>query len=64
MSLYIGEKTKVKVATHLSEELEANVEVHLGSVLSPQLLAIVIDVVVKEIKEDMSKKYCTWMIQS
>ena len=51
MSLYKGVRTKVKVGTHLSEELEMNVGVHQGSVLSPLLFAIVIDVVTNEIKE-------------
>ena len=30
MSLHEGQKTKVKVGTHLSEELEVNVGVHQG----------------------------------
>ena len=45
MSLYKGAKTKVKVGTHLSEEFGVDVGVHQGSVLSPLLFAIVIDVV-------------------
>ena len=53
MSLNKGARTKVKVGTHLSEELEANVGVHHGLVLSPPLIAIVIDVVTNEIKEGM-----------
>ena len=52
-SLYKGAKTKVKVGTHLSEELEVSVGVHQGSVLSPLLFDIVIDVVSSEIKEGM-----------
>ena len=40
MSLYIGAKSKVKVAAHLSEEFEVNIGVHQGSVLSPLLFAI------------------------
>ena len=51
MSLYKGAKTKVTVGTHLSEEFEVNVGVHKGSVLSPLLVAIVIDVVMNEIKK-------------
>ena len=44
--------TKVKVGIQLSEELEVDVGLHQGSVLSPLLLfAIVIDVVTNEIKE-------------
>ena len=53
MSLYKGAKTKVKVRTHFSEKQEFNVGVHLGSVLSPLLFAIVVDVVTNEINEGM-----------
>ena len=35
MSLHKDAMTKVKVGMHLSEEFEANVGVHHGSVLSP-----------------------------
>ena len=53
MSLYNGARTKVKVGTHFSEEFEVNVGVHQRSVLSPLLLAIVVDVATNEIKEGM-----------
>ena len=56
MSLYKGAKTNVKVGTHLSKELEVNVGVHQGSVLSPLLFAIVIDVVLNEIKMGMPQE--------
>ena len=49
MSLYKGAKTKV--GTCLSEEFEANIGVHQGSVLSPLLFAIADDVATNEIKE-------------
>ena len=55
MSLYKGAWTKVKVGTHLSEELEVNVRVHQGSALSPLLFAIVVDVVKNKIKEGTSQ---------
>ena len=51
MSLYNGARTKVKVGTNLYEKFEVNVGVHHGSVLSPLLLAIVVDVVTNMIKE-------------
>ena len=53
MSLYNGARTKVKVGTQLSEEFEVNIGVHQGSVLSPLLSAIVVDVVTNKIKEGM-----------
>ena len=56
MSLYKGAKTKVKVGTHLSEELVLEVGVHQGSPISPLWFAIGIDVVTNEIKEGMSQE--------
>ena len=38
MSLHKSAKTKVKVGTYFSEELEVDIGVHEGSVLSPLLL--------------------------
>ena len=45
MSQYEGAKTRVRVDSELSEELEVKVGVHQGSVLSPFLFALVVDVV-------------------
>ena len=51
MSLYKGARIKMKVGTHLSGEIEVNVGVHQGYILSPLLFAIVADVVTNKIKE-------------
>ena len=45
MSLYDGAKTRVRVGSAYSEEFEVKVGVHQGSVLSPLLFAIVVDVI-------------------
>ena len=45
MSLYDGAKTRVRVGSAYSEEFEVKDGVHQGSVLSPLLFAIVVDVV-------------------
>ena len=45
MSLYNGAKTRVRVGSAYSEEFEEKVGVHQGSVLSPLLFAIVVDVI-------------------
>ena len=44
LSLYDGAKTRVRVGSAYLEEFEVKVGVHQGSVLSPPLLAIVVDV--------------------
>ena len=45
MSLYDGAKTRVRVDCELSEQLEVKMGIHQGSMLSPFLLAVVVDVV-------------------
>ena len=45
MSLNEGAKTIVRVDSELSEEFEAEMGMHQGSVLSPFLFAVVVDVV-------------------
>ena len=45
MSLYDGAKTRVRVGSVYSEEFEVKVDAHQGSVLSPLLFAIVVDVI-------------------
>ena len=44
-SLYDGAKTRVRVDSELSEEFEVKVWMNQGSVLSPFLFAVVVDVV-------------------
>ena len=44
ISLYDVAKTRVRVSSVYSEEFEVKVGVHQGSVLSPLLFAIVVDV--------------------
>ena len=45
MSLYDGAKTRVRVEPTYLEGLKVKVGVHQGSVLSPILFAIVVDVI-------------------
>ena len=45
MSLYDGAKTRVRVGSAYSKEFEVKVGVHQGSVLSPLLFAIVVNVI-------------------
>ena len=45
MSLYDGAKTRVRVGSAYAEEFKVKVGVHQGSVLSPLLFAIVVDVI-------------------
>ena len=45
MSLYEVRKKRVRVDSELSEEFEVEVGMHHASVLSPFLLAVVVDVV-------------------
>ena len=45
MSLYGGVKTRVRVDSELSEEQKLKVRMHQGSVLSPFIFSLVMDVV-------------------
>ena len=51
MSLCKGAMTRVNFGAHLSEKHEVNVGVHQGSVFSPLLFAIVVDVAMNWINE-------------
>ena len=61
MSLYDGAKTRVRVGSAYSRKFEAKVGVHQGSVLSPLLLAIVVDVIQKMQKGLWLMNYCMQM---
>ena len=50
LSLYDGAKTRVRVGSAYSEKFEIKVGVYQGSVLSPLLFAIVVDVVTENAK--------------
>ena len=56
MSLYEDAKTRVRVGSGLSDEFPVKVGVHQGSVLSPLLFAIVVDVVTKGAREGLLKE--------
>ena len=56
MSLCEGSKTKVKVESEFSEEFYVAVGVNQGSVLSPLLFAIVVDVVTENAREGLIKE--------
>ena len=50
MSLYDGAKTRVWVGSVYSEEFEAKVGVHQGSVLSPLLFAVIVYIITENLK--------------
>ena len=56
MSLYEDLKTNVKVKSKLSEEFYVAIGVHQGSVLSPLLFAIVVDVVTENARKGLMKE--------
>ena len=56
MSLYEGSRTKVRVGSDLSDEFWVRVGVHQGSVLSPLLFAIVVDVVTEDARQGLMEE--------
>ena len=59
-SLYDGAKTRVSVDSELLEELEVKVGVHQGSVLSPFLFPVVVDVVTEFDKRCAKRVIVYW----
>ena len=55
MSLY-GAETKLRVDSELLDEFEVKVGMHQGSVLSPFLFALVIDVVTEFVREGAQRE--------
>ena len=51
MSLYAGAKTRVRVDSDLPEEFEAKVGMHQGSVPSPFLPALMVNVIIEFTRE-------------
>ena len=51
--LYEGGKTRVRVGIELSEEFEVKVGVHQGSVLSPLVFAIEVDVLTENVRNGL-----------
>ena len=56
MNLYEGSKMKVKVGSEFAEEFYEAVGVHQGSVLSPLLFVIVVNVLIKNAREVLMKE--------
>ena len=56
LRVYEGAKTRVRVDCELSEEFEVNVGIYQGSVLSPFLFAVVVDVVTEFVREGALSK--------
>ena len=53
MSLHQGAKTKARVGSELSEEFMVQVRVHQGSVLSPLLFAIAVNVIWENARDEL-----------
>ena len=51
MILFEGAKTSVRVDSELTEEFEVKVGMHQGSVLSPFIFAVVVDVVIELVNQ-------------
>ena len=60
-SLYDGAMTKVKVGSAYSEKFKVKVGVHQGSVLSPLLFAIVVEVITENARRGVVNEFCMQM---
>ena len=56
MSLYNRAKTKVNVGSVHSEEFEVKIGVHQGSMVSPLLFAIVVDVITDNARSSVTNE--------
>ena len=56
MSLDDGAKTRVKVGSAYSKEFEVKVGVHQGSVLSPLLFAIIVNVITENVRKGVANE--------
>ena len=56
ISLYYQAQMKVRMGSELSEEFLVQVGVHQGSVLSPLLFAIAVDVILENTREGLTNK--------
>ena len=56
MSLYHGARTKIKQGSELSEQFLVQGGAHQGSVLSPLLFAITVDVIMENAREGLMKE--------
>ena len=63
MSLYDGEKTRVRVGCAYFEEFKVKVGVHQGSVLSPLLFAIVVDVITENARRGVVNELMDWKVK-
>ena len=64
MCVYEGVRTWVRVYSELSEEFEVKVGMHQGSMQSPFLLALVVDIVTQFAREGALVSFCMLMTWS
>ena len=62
VSLKEGLRMKIIVGSGTSENFKLRVGVHQGSMLSPLIFAVVVDVVTEQAREGLLNEICTRMI--